>query len=124
MAVPNIACGIPQNRPGIMNSDWILKIVRRFPRKDQSAPAGQKKPIEPVQWPEHCAYIRWISRSGDCDSCGMILPATAEHLGYQNAKRNGQIKVLDGGKTLAFDMEAGWLDAERAKEVIAAKGLM
>ena len=68
--------------------------------------------------------IRWISRSGDCDSCGMILPATAEHLGYQNAKRNGQIKVLDGGKTLSFDLEAGWLDAERAKELIAAKGLM
>ena len=68
--------------------------------------------------------IRWISRTGDGDSCGMILPATAEHLGYQNAKRNGQIKVLDGGETLSFDLEAGWLDAERAKELIAAKGLM
>lgn len=68
--------------------------------------------------------IRWMSRTGDEDSCGMVLPATAEHFGYQNAKRNGQIKVLDGKATLAFDMEAGWLDADRAEKLVAAKGLI
>ncbi|MBR2038002.1 MAG: hypothetical protein IKK03_06420 [Lachnospiraceae bacterium] len=68
--------------------------------------------------------IRWMSRTGDEDSCGMVLPATAEHFGYQEAKRNGQMKVLGGRETLEFDIEAGWLDTERAKELIAAKGLV
>lgn len=68
--------------------------------------------------------IRWMSRTGDEDSCGMVLPATAEHFGYQNAKRNGQIKVLGGKETLEFDIEAGWLDADRTDKIIVAKGLV
>ena len=42
---------------------------------------------------------------------------------YQNAKRNGQIKLLESRSTLAFDIEAGWLDADKADKIIAAKGL-
>ena len=68
--------------------------------------------------------IRWMSRTGDEDSCGMVLPATAEHFGYSYAKKNGQIKVLGGYETLQFVMEAGYLDEARTKELIACKKLV
>ena len=61
--------------------------------------------------------IRWISRTGDEDSMGMILPATAEHMGYQNAKRRGEIKYLPPLGKLHFEIEAGWLTKEKADEV-------
>ena len=48
----------------------------------------------------------------------------AEHLGYQYAKENGQVKLLGAGETLAFDIEAGYLDKERADKLIKAKKLM
>ncbi len=65
--------------------------------------------------------VRWISRTNNEDSMGMVLPATAEHLGYDNAKNNGQLKVLDANETLEFYMEAGYIcksDAEKVKEKI------
>ena len=61
--------------------------------------------------------IRWISRTGDEDSCGMVLPATAEHLGYTYAKNNGQIKVLPGKETLTFHIETGYLEPEQAEAI-------
>lgn len=65
--------------------------------------------------------IRWISRTNDEDSMGMALPATAEHLGYTNAKRLGQIKILPPLSKLNFLVEAGWLpktDADNVKKKI------
>ncbi len=67
--------------------------------------------------------IRWMSKTGDEASCGMVLPCTAEHLGYRNAKRKGMIKVLGGNETLEFTIEAGYLEKEQADELIAAKEL-
>lgn len=67
--------------------------------------------------------IRWMSKTGDEASCGMVLPCTAEHLGYQNAKRKGMIKTLSGNETLEFTIEAGYLDKPQADAIIAAKGL-
>lgn len=58
--------------------------------------------------------IRWISRTGDEDSMGMVLPATGEHLGYQNAKRSGQVKILPPNGKVTFMIEAGYLEKERA----------
>ncbi len=58
--------------------------------------------------------IRWISRTGDEDSMGMILPATAEHMGYQNAKRRGEIKYLPPLGKIYFEIEAGWLTKDAA----------
>jgi len=68
--------------------------------------------------------IRWMSRTGDEDSCGMVLPATAEHFGYTYAKNHGQIKVLGALETLDFDMEAGYLEQERARKLIQEKNLI
>lgn len=61
--------------------------------------------------------VRWISRTGDEDAMGMILPATAEHLGYSNAKRDGYVKTLDGRETLTFYIEAGYIDEEMAEKI-------
>lgn len=61
--------------------------------------------------------VRWISRTQNEDAMGMILPATAEHIGYQNAKEKGQLKILNANETLEFYMEAGYLAPECAKKV-------
>lgn len=58
--------------------------------------------------------VRWISRTASEDAMGMILPATAEHLGYHNAERNGQIKVLKGNESISFYLEVGYLDDKDA----------
>lgn len=61
--------------------------------------------------------IRWISRSKDEDSMGMVLPATAEHLGYNHAKRNKQIKTIPPLGKINFTIEAGWIEKEKADKV-------
>lgn len=67
--------------------------------------------------------VRWISRTGNEDSMGMVLPATAEPNGYTYAKEHGQLKILGANETLEFTIETGWLEPEQAdavKEKIAA----
>ena len=61
--------------------------------------------------------VRWIARTGDEDACGMVLPATAEHLGYRYAKKMGQLKILEPKKSVRFFIEAGYLERERADEI-------
>ena len=65
--------------------------------------------------------IRWISRTKQEDSLGMVLPATAEHLGYKNAKEKAQIKTVNPNEKLEFYLEAGFLfkeEADKMKEYI------
>ena len=65
--------------------------------------------------------VRWISRTSNEDSMGMVLPATSEHLGYEYAKTNNQLKVLEANASLEFHIEAGYIDksyAEKIKEKI------
>ena len=62
--------------------------------------------------------VRWISKTPDESSMGMVLPATAEHLGYNNAKRLGQIKVLAPRETVSFYIETGYLEEADAKAMI------
>lgn len=61
--------------------------------------------------------VRWISRTGDEDSMGMVLPATAEHLGYTRAKKMGQVKVLPANGRLEWSIEAGYLEPEQAAQI-------
>jgi hypothetical protein len=61
--------------------------------------------------------VRWISRTGNEDSMGMVLPATAEALGYSYIKRTGQMKVLPPLGVLCFDVEAGYIEGYRVREV-------
>ncbi len=61
--------------------------------------------------------IRWISRTGDEDSMGMILPATCEHLGYRYAKKNGQMRYLPPHGTASWEIELGFLTEEESVPV-------
>lgn len=60
--------------------------------------------------------VRWISRTNNEDAMGMVLPATAEHIGYEHAKATGQLKVLGPNEVLKFYMEAGFIEKEKADE--------
>ncbi len=64
--------------------------------------------------------VRWISRTNNEDSMGMVLPATAEHIGYENAKNNNQLKVLEANETLEFYIEAGYINKTDA-DVVKSK---
>ena len=61
--------------------------------------------------------VRWISRTGMEDAMGMILPATAEHLGYEDSKAKGLVKYLAGNSTLEFYMEVGFISDSDAKVI-------
>lgn len=61
--------------------------------------------------------IRWIARTGDEDALGMVLPATGEHLGYENARKRGEIKILPPMGKISFTIEAGYLDKEYAENI-------
>lgn len=61
--------------------------------------------------------IRWISRTVTEDSMGMILPATAEHLGYKDSKAKGYIRYLGGFEKVSFGLELGYISDARAKQV-------
>ncbi len=61
--------------------------------------------------------VRWISRTKNEDAMGMVLPATGEHLGYENAKAKGQLQVLPAEGEISFTIEAGYIDADEANKV-------
>ncbi len=61
--------------------------------------------------------VRWISRTPDEDSMGMVLPATSEHLGYIDSKKKGYVKSLGGKEKLEFYMDIGYLDDSSAAKV-------
>ncbi len=61
--------------------------------------------------------VRWISRTPTEDAMGMVLPATSEHRGYEDSKKKGYIKYLDGFSSLEFYMEVGFITDSEAKKV-------
>jgi hypothetical protein len=58
--------------------------------------------------------IRWIARTDHEDAMGMLLPSTAEHLGYDYCQKNGQIKTLAPNAGVTFNVRAGCLDKGEA----------
>ena len=63
--------------------------------------------------------VRWICRTPDQDALGICLPATAEPEGYHAELAKGNVRSLDGGESVRFEMEAGYLAAEEATAVAA-----
>lgn len=59
--------------------------------------------------------VRWISKTGDEEAMGMILPATSEHLGYEDSKKKGYLKYLAPLEKLQFCIETGYLPENEAK---------
>lgn len=72
--------------------------------------------------PEELPFgMRWIARTTDEDALGMVLPATAEHMGYLYCKGKGQEKYLASGETVTYHMRTGILtpdETEKIKEKI------
>lgn len=62
--------------------------------------------------------IRWIARTDDEDALGMVLPATAEHMGYLYCKKMGYEKYLQPGETMTYHMITGLLTPEESKKMI------
>ncbi len=53
--------------------------------------------------------VRWVARTPDQDCLGIVLPATAEPEGYHAEKAKGNVRILSGGASVRFDIEAGYL---------------
>jgi len=60
--------------------------------------------------------VRWIARTGDEDALGMLLPASAEHLGMIHARKTGQVEMLPAGASKEMKMTFGLLDKDTAKK--------
>ncbi|HEX9118427.1 MAG TPA: DUF4432 family protein [Anaerolineae bacterium] len=60
--------------------------------------------------------VRWICRTPDQDAIGMCLPGTAEPEGYHAEKAKGNVRTLDAGAAVRFEMRAGCLPAAGAAE--------
>jgi len=54
--------------------------------------------------------VRWITRSGDQDALGLVLPATAAPDGLAAATRNGQLIRIEPGSAFRTDFRFGALD--------------
>lgn len=59
--------------------------------------------------------IRWISRTEDEDTMGMVLPATAEHKGLAYCRQKGFQSYLKKGETVSYHMQTGLLTPKDSK---------
>ena len=65
--------------------------------------------------PEELPFgVRWIARTTDEDALGMVLPATAQHMGYLYCKEHGLEKYLQPGESLTFHITTGILSPEES----------
>ena len=95
------------------------EIVFTFDFKADENGWAHCKQIAPDGSADYIAYrvkelpigVRWFARTAEEDALGMVLPTTAEHLGYTYSKENGQIKVLGAGESVTFFVKAGYLEA-------------
>ena len=73
-----------------------------------------------IHKPEQLPFgIRWISRTEDEDTLGMVLPATSEHLGKLYCQRNGQSSFLGKGETVNYHMVTGLMNNCEADALLA-----
>lgn len=71
-----------------------------------------------IHKPSELPYgVRWISRTEDEDTMGMVLPATSEHLGKLYCQRNNQQRYLNKGETVTYHMRTGYLNKEDAAKM-------
>lgn len=61
--------------------------------------------------------IRWIGKTNDEASLGMVLPSTAPHTGYKSCVENGYARYLASGDEVTFRIATGILTPEETKEV-------
>ncbi|MCB1499764.1 MAG: DUF4432 family protein [Bauldia sp.] len=58
--------------------------------------------------------VRWMTRWGDQDAIGIVLPATADPDGYTAEKAKGNVREIPPGGVFRCSMEFGALDADEA----------
>lgn len=58
--------------------------------------------------------VRWMTRIGDQDALGLLLPATAEVDGYTAEKAKGNLKLIPPQGSFHCDLEFGALDRAEA----------
>lgn len=61
--------------------------------------------------------VRWIARTVDEDALGMVLPATAQHMGYLYCKEHGQEKYLRPNEAVTYHIKTGILSPEEGLEM-------
>jgi len=61
--------------------------------------------------------IRWIGKTEDEASLGMVLPSTAPHTGYKSCVENGYARYLDSGKETTFRIKTGILSPEETSQI-------
>lgn len=59
--------------------------------------------------------VRWIARTADEDALGMVLPATAEHMGYLYCKKKGYERYLKTDETVTYHITTGILSPEESE---------
>lgn len=64
--------------------------------------------------------IRWIARTSDEDSLGLILPATSEVSGYLSEKAKGTVMTLPPHGRFTCDVIAGAIDRREAEQIEAS----
>jgi len=65
--------------------------------------------------PEELPFgIRWIARTEDEDALGMVLPATAQHMGYLYCKEHGLEKYLGSNDSVTYHITTGILSPEES----------
>lgn len=64
--------------------------------------------------------VRWITRSGDQDALGLVLPATAPPDGLAAARKNGQVLWIEPGFEFRTEFLFGALDASARKNLESA----
>jgi hypothetical protein len=83
----------------------------------QLLPDGQADFISyrPAELP---VAVRWISRLGDQEALGLILPATSGVDGYTAEKAKGRVVTLQGGGAFSCRYRCGALDATAAGALV------
>ncbi|MGQ9625616.1 MAG: DUF4432 family protein [Anaerolineae bacterium] len=61
--------------------------------------------------------VRWICRIPNQDALGIVLPSTAEPEGYLAEKAKGNIKFIPPRGSVKFELEAGLLRPQEAKQM-------
>ncbi|MBK8083904.1 MAG: DUF4432 family protein [Devosia sp.] len=61
--------------------------------------------------------VRWMTRNGDEDALGLVLPATAEADGKTAESRKGNVMSLAGGAEWRCKMRFGALDKDAAEQM-------
>ena len=101
-------------RPEIVNCYFHKADKKGWATVKQVYPDGKSGVFVKYRPSELPYATRWIARTDDEDAMGMVLPATAEHLGRNYCRRQGYARYLPKGERVTYRMQTGILAPENA----------